>query len=426
MIDPEKKIGIWGLGVVGTSAVNYFYPKFKNIQLIEKKELDIQTKLSLQEKGIEVLNQNLQLETFLKHNDYILFSPGIDLRPYKEYQHKWLPEVDIFRQVWKKPIIAVTGTVGKTSIVHLLSEILKANGIKVATGGNIGIGMLDILKLQDSSDIAVLELSSYQLEHCKIFNPEIAVWTNLFENHLDHHTNMQEYFEAKLKIILHQNKSQKAILPVNLQEPILNYKTFEQNLIFFDEKNYDKKILKNFKEIIDLTYKTNWIIIDKVLENLNIKNPILPKLELPEHRLDFVGEINGRKFYNDSKSTIAQATLAAVEKLNNKSVVLFLGGISKGVNRSNLVASLKNKVKYILCFGGEAEQLYEFCKQHLINASAHKNLEDAFEKGIEISIPGDILLFSPAGASFDLFKDYKDRGNKFKQLVQQYKLKNSY
>ena len=266
MIDPEKKIGIWGLGIVGTSAINYFCPKYKNIQLIEKKELDDATKISLQEKGIEVLNQNSQLETFLKYNDYILFSPGIDLRPYKEYSHKWLPEVDIFRQEWKKPIIAITGTVGKTSIVHILSAILEANGVKIATGGNIGTGMLDILKLQDEANLAILELSSYQLEHCKTFNPDIAVWTNLFDNHLDRHGNMQEYFEAKLKIILHQNKNQKAILPYNLQDQIEKYKYFEQNLIFFDEKNVAEKILHKFKEIIDVTYKTNWLIIDKVLD----------------------------------------------------------------------------------------------------------------------------------------------------------------
>ena len=148
------------------------------------------------------------------------------------------------------------------------------------------------------------------------------------------------------------------------------------------------------------------------------------------------------KFYNDSKSTIPQATLAAIEKLKSINIlnpimvtpekcetfyrgdiILFLGGISKGVDRSILVTELKNKVKHILCFGGEAEQLYEFCKQNLIAASYHKNLESAFSKALEVSSANDILLFSPAGASFDLFKDYKDRGNKFKELVNQYKFK---
>ena len=148
---------------------------------------------------------------------------------------------------------------------------------------------------------------------------------------------------------------------------------------------------------------------------------ILNQQELPEHRLEKVATIANIEFYNDSKATITASTLAAIEKINQRPIVLFLGGISKGVNRADFVKQLKDKVRMVYCFGKEAEQLKSFCDQNQIEAQAFGNLEQAFTMLTHNLIPQDQILFSPAGASYDLYTDYRERGNHFKKLVKNIK-----
>lgn len=183
----------------------------------------------------------------------------------------------------------------------------------------------------------------------------------------------------------------------------------------------------NTQTIIDLhelpwvSYKENIIILASALHILNcsLNNfvEILNEQEIPEHRMEKVATIATIDFYNDSKATIPASTLAAIEKINQRPVVLFLGGISKGVNRAEFVSQLKNKVRAVYCFGKEAEQLKSFCDQNTIVAFSFENLEKAFDVLCRELNPNDQILFSPAGASYDLYTDYRERGNHFKRLV---------
>lgn len=448
----KQNYGVWGLGVVGKSVLRYL---LKNATQFNVNQLTVMDKRTptpdeeqfLRQHGIIYISQD-NLASFFASNDIIIPSPGIDLTNVSEHFHKIITEIDLFYDAWKnqkKYIIGVTGTIGKTTVVHLLSDLLKHNGFQVTTGGNIGIPMFDILN--EPAPWALLELSSFQLEKAKRFTADIAVITNILPNHLDRHSTLEAYTEAKYALMCHQNKpNQKALVPWSLRTTFKKYSNrplslfsmspVKQNDLHDDTLYYfdDQKLLKITKTtttsytippIPDISFKENWLIILAVCEMLGLLKEGLafPVLTLPAHRLQQVATINGLTFYNDSKSTIPQSTLAAVDHIHSLSsqnptrIHLFLGGLSKGVDRSSVIPLLKSKIASISCFGVEADMLFEACRKAGITAFKHKSLEESFENCIAQAKVNDIILFSPSGSSFDLFKDYKERGEKFASLV---------
>lgn len=468
----KQKYGIWGLGLVGKSALNYL---LHDSSINYNYQLEVLENRTLQSNELEFLvNNNVtyknqtDITEFLEKNDFIIPSPGINLSNFQKYKSKIISELDIFYQSWtkqNKKIISITGTLGKTTVTTLLNKILTNYNFKVVLGGNIGIPMLDLLTDKEkfnNNDLALLELSSFQLDICKNFNSDLAIWTNFYPNHIDMHKSIDNYFNAKFNIIKNQSTNQKALVPLNLIKKIRKQKEIQSQLIFFRKKEpspskldliqnqeivyfiKNKQIIKLTKsqdkfiktKILDiskieclpiskLSYLENWLIIIAACDILNIdikKLKLIKGLEVPEHRMEFVANYKNITFYNDSKSTIPEATLAAINQLENQPIILFLGGLSKGVDRTNLIKKLKNKVKLIICFGAEAKQLHQLCELNKIKSYCYNNLEDAF-KGLTYLIDfndisnGDNVVFSPSGSSFDLFKDYQDRGNQFKRLV---------
>lgn len=434
----NKKIGIWGFGVVGASTVRYLHPLGAQLQVLDNRNLTPEEQALLTAYNIPWFNTDA-LPTFLEHNELIVPSPGIDLRPYAHYQSKWLSELDLFRAAYPKPIIAITGSVGKTSITHLLSTILNTH-CTVATGGNIGTGMLDLLATP--SDMALLEVSSFQLELCTSFAPDCAIWTNFYPNHLDRHGSEQNYFDAKCAIMRRQ-QNQQALLPLAVHKKLNTngvavfcstrptnaelHKLESHTLFFIDNGQIIMRAHGHEQSIIALdqlpeaSFTENWLIICSALTLLNIPLTSIEKaqdkLTVPEHRLEKVATINNITFYNDSKSTTPQSTLAALAQLKGKPIRLFIGGISKGINRAPFIAQLHGQVQHVYCFGKECEELHRMCREASIPATCSSTLEEAFELCAQQSAPGEQIVFSPAGASFDLFKDYKERGNRFKELV---------
>src|SRR3990167_3274578 len=196
----NKKIGIWGFGLVGKSAYKLLSKYTDKIEVFDQNVIE--------DKNI---NQNFNLETFL-NNDYIIVSPGIDTRKYRNLGINFLSEVDLFYQFYKGHIIALTGTVGKTTTVNLLHQILEKYR-SVVLGGNVGIPMLDLI---NTGSCAILELSSFQLEYSEQFAPDLAILTNFSANHLDRHTSLEEYFLAKYNLFKYQNSDQKALVPLSL------------------------------------------------------------------------------------------------------------------------------------------------------------------------------------------------------------------
>lgn len=452
-----KKIGIWGFGVVGKAAIPYLLTKTSQLQILDKKTLSDQDCEFLAQYSIPFYEQQHHLETFLAENDLILASPGIDVRPYAAWRHKFITELDLLRTEFKKTIIAITGSVGKTSITSILSQLYSSQKeSRIYTGGNIGDGMLRLAVEAHSYDHALLEVSSFQLERCRNFAPDLAIFTNFYPNHLDRHGTMQDYFEAKFQIIARQQKHQQALITANCLPFMVGKKVFSECNVLCDalspfelnkyqhlpikrlffikddhvflQESGELLLLFDLTSLPPLTFKQNWLIIISTLylahrflampDYLAHIAQLAQMIRVPEHRLEFVASCNGVSIFNDSKATTPTSTLAAVDALCDKPITLLLGGLSKGVNRQPFIQQLSGKVARIVCFGKEAEQLRRWCQKVQIEAYSFERLEEAVTHALRSTYDGTgHILFSPAGSSFDLFRDYQERGAYFKQLV---------
>ena len=404
-----KRIGIWGLGIGGKALVEFLSKKECELFVFDKKDLS-QEKSFLEKNNAHQIDR---LKYFLDHCDLIFPSAGIDVRSYQAYASKLVAELDLFYEFFKKPIIAITGTLGKTTITTTLAQILESAGKKVAIGGNIGVGLCSLLE-QEDLEYAVIEVSSFQLDLCKRFAPRIAVWTNFFPNHLDRHSSLQEYFLAKCKIVKFQRERDSACVPEMMLDAIKNESLYLHRWRIIPEEvpAEIEKFLPSFG-IVD-----NWKTLAVVLAELKLPFELLKRQKEPslEHRVEFVTLINGRSFYNDSKSTVPGATLSAIQRFSQP-VILLLGGLSKGISRKHLIEQLKDKVKRVIVFGKEREQLAQWCREFDILVHECAEMSKAMTVAYNESNNGDVILLSPAGSSFDLFKNYQERGNIFKELV---------
>lgn len=250
----KKRIGVWGFGRVGKSVAHLLHAQGHIISVMTKDALTEDEKILVKKYDFHVYTQN-EKEEFFNHNDHIVPSPGVDIRSdYQTQNGKWLTELDLFYTHCKKPIIAITGTVGKTTITTLLNHILKAYEVNICTGGNIGIPMCDLIMQPDtfmksdvkSDEYALLEVSSFQLEYCKQFAPRLAIWTNLAPNHLDRHETYDAYFDAKYAILAHQKITDKALVPLALAQKIKS-KTVKTMLHYFSSTMPTQKELEIIK-----------------------------------------------------------------------------------------------------------------------------------------------------------------------------------
>jgi UDP-N-acetylmuramoylalanine--D-glutamate ligase len=445
----QKHIGILGFGVVGKSVLRFLRnDKDLKIGIWDQRKLtEKEEKLIKEGSCSSFINfSSFSVQEFIKLHDQVIVSPGINLQKLlseqflKNNSKKLIGELDLFAKKFSKPSVAITGTLGKTSVTTLLSEILLSLNSKSIAGGNIGNAMLNLIEHQQNFDLAVLELSSFQLTQNTKFAPKVAVWINFFPNHLDWHIDIQDYFNSKCKIFEYQNKDQFTLLSSDL----LRYKGLKEKLkrvkskICFVTDSLDfalKNKLKNFsffyrqggwlcfdsKKIFDLkllpsiSFEQNWIFVLATLYLLNfdLNRLVLDKRKLQEHRLELFATINGVDFYNDSKATVIQATQQALHKLdqNGKPIILILGGLSKGVDRKPLIkflSQIKN-LKKVICFGPSCTDFRSF--------ETYASLEQTLNAILQIVSSEDQVLFSPSGASFDLFDNYRHRGRIFKELV---------
>ncbi len=492
------KLGIVGFGVVGKSALSFLNDYRGDRRLLEligdinytlfvwdQRDLKSQEYALLDAAGAQFVHGSAaSLEQFLISCDKVLPSPGVDVRAVARHHGKLICELDIFSLFFKKPVIAITGALGKTTTTIVLAKMLQKlsvllpkkklsttllgqGALRVAVGGNIGIGMLDLAAQSESFDCAVLELSSWQLEGSRRFAPDTALWTNLYPNHLDRHETMLGYARAKYNLIAQQKAQQYAVLPFDLLmgevgqdvclwlmnsavqviltsnipvslEVIRKYinnciaAIFVQDqdviLDLYQDNNLKQRtIVAQKDELLAITFLENWFGIIGVLyalsEDLDSLAQYLPVvlssgiLDNPytKHRVEYFATVKNVDFYNDSKSTVIQATQAAVKKLltHRRPIILILGGLDKGVDRSSLMKFLAgiSAIKKIYSFG----KAYD-----LVPSTYFPTLDDVVQDVMTCMQPGDIVLLSPSGASYDLFENYQQRGDVFKELVLSY------
>lgn len=443
-------IGIWGYGIVGKAAVDYFLQHGYTVGLMDKREFSA-TEIDHFKKNKVCTYNETDKNHFFNSHDFLFSSPGIDISLcYPTHSNKWLHELDFFYHSFEKPIIAITGSIGKTSITSFLEQMLKKSSISTVTGGNIGIPTIELLKKKDTVEMGLLEVSSFQLNYCRSFAPHLSIWTNFYPNHLDYHQTEDNYFQAKATILKYQKDNSLSLIPWALRNTvpapqtthmrgyftscfshaILSGNNLQQNeILYYVDNNvimkYSHKVhiplLPLTSSLLELTFLENILILASACDLLKIDTHVLYDITLHlEHRTEHIATAHNIAFYNDSKSTTTASTEAAVAKLCDRPLHLFLGGLSKGVDRTLFVQSLKGKVKHVYCFGKEADFLYTVCNENGIHATHYNDLESAINKCLTLMQPGDCVLLSPAGSSYDLYDNYEQRGNHFKELIIEY------
>ncbi|KKR95601.1 MAG: UDP-N-acetylmuramoylalanine-D-glutamate ligase [candidate division TM6 bacterium GW2011_GWE2_41_16] len=468
---PHIRIGVWGLGVTGKSIITYIKKKYPHVTLVAcAKQCDEITQKLLLDLNIPFFLQE-QLNQFAHEVDYLIPSPGIDVHAFPEVLAQCVQELDLFAQIWRGKTIAVTGSIGKTSTVHLLHRLIESTGKKVFLGGNVGIPLFDLLAEHNTPDTyAILELSSFQLELSSQLKPDVAVITNIFPNHLDRHKTLDAYTAAKYKLFEHLPAHAQALVPFELveyfrsrdfaqrplnvffsQKPtptelaVLNYKEHEYNqshklagehdrehacghtcVLFIEQKNtricelVDGSSIKIGDYDPSISFPQTWLIGLSVCSLLGLKPQAIDTTHMiPAHRGELVETINEVAYYNDSKSTVMQATIASTEKLllKHPRVILLLGGMSKGVDRTPFIKTLNNKPVFIICFGKEASALASICKSCSIPHTTADTLQQACIFAYKEAQPHEAVLLSPGGTSFDLFANYQERGHTFVTLI---------
>ena len=416
----NKKVAVIGFGIEGKDAVAYLLDCGAKVTLFDKKKEDELDFTGVEKERISLICGENYLGNGLKGFDYIIRSPGV---------YRYIPEIaeaekegsiKIFFDEFKGRTIGVTGTKGKGTTSTLIYEILKADEKDVYLSGNIGKPSLELLPKLNKDSWVVMELSSFQLMDMDK-SPHIAVVLNITEDHMDWHKNRDEYVEAKKNIVRFQNKNDFAIINDEYDTP----KTFEDlgggKKILFSKKSLEEKYKKdlllrgehNLENIAAAVEASKAAGIDEEIILNTVKN-----FKGLEHRLELVGNINGVSYYNDSFATGPGATMAAINSFTEDET-LILGGSDKGLDYSELRDLLKKKgnVKNLILIGDIGEKIGEEIEGKNVINLGHASMSQIVEKAKELADPGGVVILSPAAASFDMFKNYKDRGNQFKEAV---------
>lgn len=438
----HKKILVLGLAKSGVSAAALLHKLGAFVTVNDKKPLDQNPEAQgLLEQGITVICGEHPIELLDEGFELIVKNPGI---PYsnpmiQEAIRKNIPiitEVELAYQMSEAPFIGITGSNGKTTTTTLIFEMLKNGEKNPLIAGNIGTVVSDVVQNAKKDQIIVTELSSFQLKGVKTFRPKIAVLTNIFHTHLDYHGGMEDYIHSKTNITINQTKDdyfivngdQEAVMNVAKQSaatiiPFSATKLLEEGAYVKDECIYfqKEKIIPLKEIVLPGAHNLENILCAVAAAKLSGVNneaicEVLHTFRGVKHRLQFIRELKGRKFYNDSKATNILATTKALESFNEP-IILLAGGLDRGNDFDELIPLLKN-VKVLITFGQTAEKLEKTGREAGINKIVRvDNVEEAVFKAYPLSEPGDVILLSPACASWDQYKSFEVRGDIFIEAV---------
>ncbi|KKQ91748.1 MAG: UDP-N-acetylmuramoylalanine-D-glutamate ligase [Microgenomates group bacterium GW2011_GWC1_39_7b] len=406
----NKKVAILGYGLEGQDVEKYFL------------SIGIKPSILDQKNDLNYLSR-------LKDFDVIVRSPGV-YRYKKEIVDAEksgiiiTSPIKIFFENCKAKIIGVTGTKGKGTTSTLIYEILKVDGRDVYLSGNIGKPYLELLPKLTKDSFVVMEMSSFQLIDLDR-SPNIAVVLNITSDHMDWHKNQEEYINAKKNIVRYQKQKDYLIVNSEYKSSIDFADETKANIIYVSKKTLDKKF-KNGTTLRGEHNQENIVMAVEVARILNINEEKIEKVVIGfkglEHRLEFVNEVVGIKFYNDSFATGPQPTIAAVNSFTEPET-LILGGSDKGLNYQELgdVVNKTKNIKNVVLIGVTGPIINKYLDSNLqftIYNLQKTNMEEIVKKTFDITPKGGVIVLSPASASFDMFKNYKDRGNQFKKAVQ--------
>ncbi len=446
-----RKVAIIGLGVSNIPLIDYMYDKKAKVTVFDEREIDSipnQIMNKITNYGFKFYFGKNCLEK-LNGFDIIFRSPSclptkIELQREENNGAIVTTEIEMLMKMAPCKMIGVTGSDGKTTTTSLICNILKKAGYNTYLGGNIGNPLFTKLSEIKPEDIIVLELSSFQLMGMEI-SPDIAVITNITPNHLNIHKDYEEYIEAKKNIFRYQNKD--GILILNYDNKITRNCEKEANgkVIFFSYKEkldngiiVDGNVIKECEDRIrkhifngeDTILRGNHnlqniataIAATKSLASIDDITEAIKEFKPVEHRIEFIKEIDEVKWYNDSASSSPTRTLSGINAFD-EDIILIAGGYDKNLDYEVLAKPIVEKVKSLILIGQTSGKIFEAVKKELENQNKElpiymcDDLKQTVELAKKVAKPGNIVLFSPASASFDMFKDFADRGIKFKNLV---------
>ena len=432
-----KRAAVLGLGSSGEAAGRLLHAHGAQVTILDSGLPDPEKVHALQQIGISVI-AGLSADVAEADYDLAVLSPGIDpafpiVQNFLRQGASFIGELELSSRFCERPIVAITGTNGKTTTTQLIEAMLNAGGLRTLACGNIGIPFAEAVQKQEKFDVFTVEVSSFQLETISTFRPKVAVWLNLTPDHLDRYGSMEEYRTAKLRIFENQNSSDYAItnraddLPPLAAQQIrfsayLNDSdlTLNQEAIHFRgspilhiaETNLTGiHNIENLMAALGTAYALN-------LPWENAKRGLKGYTLLP-HRCEQVAEIDGIRFINDSKATNLDALAKALES-QSAPVVLLAGGKDKGFEFDTLADLVRMKVRHAVLIGEMADRIFRSWSR-IVPCSIANTLREAVIEARRESRQGDVVLFSPGTSSFDMFKDYADRGNQFREIIRELK-----
>lgn len=438
----NKKIFILGMARSGYEAAKLLSDYNNEIIVTDGKEQKEELVSELESLGVKVIITSDQLSLLDDSFDYVIKNPGIKydnpvVVKAKELGIKVINEVEMAYSFLDKSvnIIGVTGSNGKTTTTTLISEFMKNSFDNVYLGGNIGIPLSNFVRDIKPNSYLVLEISDHQLCDMYNFKTNVSVLTNITPTHLDFHKSYEVYQMTKKKIFNNHTSDDLAVInkddevSMKITDDIKSTKVYyghdKTNLAYYDEEGiyYDGKLVIKLDDII-LKGKHNYqnimgaiIAVKKYGVTDEVIQKVLKEFKGVEHRLEYVDTIDGVTYYNDSKATNCVSTITALNSFD-KPTILLLGGYDRGHSFHDLDDSMKN-VKCVVCFGETKNRIEEFCNDLKIKCYKNDTLKEAMNVVKDICTPGDVVLLSPACASWDQYDRFEDRGDEFKNLVRE-------
>ena len=437
----NKNITVVGAGRTGIETSNFLVSRQASVTLV-----DIKSRIEL-EKNIHSLLPKVrtlfECSEIPISSDLIVLSPGVDIHAsFLEGARKRgvqiISEIELASRFTKTPIIAVTGTNGKSTVTTLIGDILRQAGKKVAVGGNLGTPFIALLG-QEPVDYFILEISTFQLEGIKTFRPDIAMILNITPDHLDRHKTVEEYVNLKGRVSAFQNEEDILVLNKDDENVMKQGERCKAKKVFFsllgkvaegvylkngsiftyfDEK--EQNILPVGKLQTAMQFQTENLLSAIVVATLvnatksDIAN-VAMRFKGLDHRVEWVRTVHGIDFINDSKGTNVGALHKSL-KIFSRPIVLIAGGKDKGGDFRVLKELFKEKVKHLVLIGETKNKFREILNGSFSYEDA-ESMEDAVGRAMKKSIAGDIVLLSPGCSSFDMFESFVERGNQFKEIV---------
>lgn len=437
----DKKVTVVGMGLTGVATANFLVGQGAWVTIVDQKKRE---QLGDALRSLDTA-ASPQFETSKPpgHAELIVLSPGVDIQsPFLDEARgqgsEIVSEIELASRFNRAPIIAVTGTNGKTTTVTLIANLLKEAGRDVRVGGNIGVPFISLIG-REVPDFIALEVSSFQLEGVSRFRPHISLALNITPDHLDRHKTMECYAALKMKIS--QNQTSADFLILNADDPAILHlcRNIAVKKFFFsaqkeiEEGAYLRNGIVRVRtggkdheicEVGQLCQVLQWQVENVlaaatagILAGIDAETiaKSIRQFSGLEHRLEWVRTLRGVDFINDSKSTNIGAAQKSLKNLG-RPIIWIAGGLDKGGNFSDLYSLVKTKVKCLFLLGEAKPKIKE-----ILNGTTPFDEVETLEAAVNLAAakasPGDVVLLSPACASFDMFRDYVDRGNQFKDLV---------